>query len=427
MTTAWDPARASERFADSWRSERHWEHALAELSIQQPDAVHKSVYDPTTRIYLHSDRAYKITIKVEPPPLHRKQSQGGLEAEILGHCRGISRVPTAIEYAETTTAWSLAMNRIRGLNLESLSPGLTARETVVALSSLFATIVAISLRGIAHNDIVPRNVLMDDNGRVFLTDFDQAHRAGRTAALARNILGIRMQKPPVYGSWVSMVMRAGATLVPWRSGVRAPALPPDATDVQKKLYSAWDTARRSDANAPGKRLAYYSLSIGGLELPGERPWEERWQMLRGAVDFTNLRTLELGCNMGLLSCWLLKESRLASAVGVDADPLILSSAQQVADAYGVAASYELVDLDSVESWEDRFSASDFDLAFALNVLNWVSDKDRLLRFLSRFPVVVFEGHDTDEIEIDRFVRVGFSRHVILGKSERERTVFVFSR
>lgn len=424
MSATAEPERTGVCRANSWRSEELWQEVLAELSIPRIAVNYKSLYDLATRVYIHADRAYKITLKVGPPVLHRKISQAKLEADMLMQCDAIPTVPALIRYAETSTACVITMSRVPGFSLESQMAQLTARQAVSVLSSLLVTVVALSLRGIAHNDILPRNVLLDDLGKVSLIDFDQAHYAGFTSALARNILGIRMQKPPVYGNWMSTALRTCARLVPWRSEMRG-TLPADMTEVQRKLLAAWKTARRSNANAPGKYLAYYSLSVDGMELSGERPWDVRWQMLQNAVDFTGLRTLELGCNMGLLSCWLLKESGATSAVGVDADFLILNAAQQVADAYGVSTSFELVDLDSKESWENRFSADDFDVVFALNVLNWVRDKERLLRFLSRFSVAVFEGHDTDEIEIERFTSVGFSRHKVLGKSERQRTVFVF--
>ena len=63
----------------------------------------------------------------------------------------------------------------------------------------------------------------------------------------------------------------------------------------------------------------------------------------------------------------------------------------------------------------------------LNVLNLIQDKQRLMTFLGGFPLVVFEGHDQDAVEIKRFSDAGFPIHRILGTSDRGRTVFVFSK
>jgi len=39
-----------------------------------------------------------------------------------------------------------------------------------------------------------------------------------------------------------------------------------------------------------------------------------------------------------------------------------------------------------------------DIVFTLNVLNLVNYKDKVLRFLSNFPEMIIEGHDTTEVE-----------------------------
>lgn len=177
----------------------------------------------------------------------------------------------------------------------------------------------------------------------------------------------------------------------------------------------------------GEPVACYSLVAGGLKLPGEKPWEQRWDLLRGAADFSGLRTLDLGCNMGLLPIWLLKEGNAASSLGVDSDPLILASAKQIASALSINASFEKVDLNATYAWERRFEPTDFDLVFLLGVLDSIRDERRVMNFLAGFPLVVFEGHDRDEVEIERFSAAGFQTHRALGISDRGRTVFVFSK
>jgi SAM-dependent methyltransferase len=411
----------------SWRSETTWAHVLSSFSIGRPAIYHKSVYDPTIRTYLHGDSAHKITLKTDLPDLYPKIAAGSAEADLLRRCEGIPGVPSVRGFRETTSACVLSMNRLEGSSLQDVIGDLTILQACRIVVRLLQTTLAVSWRGIAHNDIVPRNIVISRRGQPCLVDFDQAHQTSRTKALLRNVLGVRTDRPMVYGSWLLIAARLVFRFLPKRRAASMPTLAPDASPVQRKLFRAWKTAQRASANARGKPVAYHSLFVGGMKLPGERPWERRWEMLRGAADFNGLRTLDLGCNMGLLSTWLLKEGNAASALGVDSDPLILASAKQVADAFSVNASFEKVNLDAAYEWEKRFEPADFDVVFVLNVLNLVQDKQRLMNFLGGFPLVVFEGHDQDAVEIKRFSDAGFPIHRILGTSDRGRTVFVFSK
>jgi len=57
-------------------------------------------------------------------------------------------------------------------------------------------------------------------------------------------------------------------------------------------------------------------------------------------------------------------------------------------------------------------------------MNWVMDKDNLIDLLSRQKVVLYEGHDNDQIETDRLRKAGFSGIERVAVSERGRSVFV---
>ncbi|MCC5829091.1 MAG: hypothetical protein JJU36_06545, partial [Phycisphaeraceae bacterium] len=47
-------------------------------------------------------------------------------------------------------------------------------------------VVRLSLRGVAHNDLGRHNILLADDGRVFVIDFDRATQCSPVAALYRN-------------------------------------------------------------------------------------------------------------------------------------------------------------------------------------------------------------------------------------------------
>lgn len=411
----------------SWRSEAAWAHVLASFSIGPPDVVHRSIYDPTIRTYLHRDLAHKITLKADLPDLYPKRSPGSREADLLRCCEGVPGVPSVRGFRETTLACVLSMGRLEGFTLQDGIGNLTVIQAASIIVRLLETTLAISWRGVAHNDIVPRNIVVSARNQPYLVDFDQGHHTSRVDALLRNVLGIRRNGPLIYGSWLLIAARLVFKRLPRRRAANMPILGPDASPVQRKLFGAWEVAQRANEKARGEPVARYSLLVEGMKLPGERPWEKGWEMLRGAADFKGMRTLELGCNMGRLPTWLLKEGNASSAVGTDSDPLVLASAKQVSDAFSAGASFEKIDLNATYAWERRFEPGSFDAVFVLNVLNGIKDKQRVMDFLAGFPLVVFEGHDQDAVEIKRFSDAGFPIHRVLGISDGGCTVFVFSK
>jgi 2-polyprenyl-3-methyl-5-hydroxy-6-metoxy-1,4-benzoquinol methylase len=203
---------------------------------------------------------------------------------------------------------------------------------------------------------------------------------------------------------------------------RLPYLPENADVEVKTLLNAWMIARLSSASSPDRNIAYYSLYFDGYHFPGERPWEERWKTLRDITDYSGKRILELGCNMALLSAFLLKERNAKEALAIDVNEDILEAAKCFATALGVSPKYQKQDFDSPGNWEMKVAAFCPDIVFALNVLNWVKDKKRFLEFLSGFSELIFEGHDSLDVEIGRLQSVGFSKIDIIGKSERDRHV-----
>lgn len=199
-----------------------------------------------------------------------------------------------------------------------------------------------------------------------------------------------------------------------------PVIPDAAGCLERRMLEAWRMAQRSDASSPGVQLAYYSLDYLGYHFPGERPWAARWATLRSITDCSGRRILELGCNMALLSSCLLKEGGAAACLAVDVDPQIIEAARLVASALGVCPDFRIQDFDAPEMWEDELEGFKPDIVFALNVLQWVRDKGRLMAFLGRFHEIIFEGHDSVEMEMRRFRDIGFSDIRLVTITERKR-------
>jgi len=201
-----------------------------------------------------------------------------------------------------------------------------------------------------------------------------------------------------------------------------PHIPENASSKLRLVDAAWRVARKSAANSPGADIAYYALDFEGVHFPGERDWSDRWRVLKGIAEVRSKRVLELGCNLALLSCHVLKEGGASAGLAVDCDADILRGAKNLADAYEVPLGLRQIDFDDPTGWEDELSAFEPDVVFALSVLNWVGDKQRFMEFLGRFREAVFEGHDEAATEIGRFRAVGFDHVVQVGLSERHRPI-----
>ncbi len=202
----------------------------------------------------------------------------------------------------------------------------------------------------------------------------------------------------------------------------APLLPADAGQELRALDKAWRIAAASTASSPGEIIAYYSLEHQGVQFPGERPWAPRWQSLCNITNYAGKRVLELGCNMGLLSVFLLKKAAVSAALAVDCDRSILQAAGHVADAFGVRPEFMRIDFDQDADWEVVLTDFRPDIVFALSVLHWIRDKERFLAFLGRFDEIVYEGHDSTRTERQRLRRVGFSAIDLVATSERSRPI-----
>lgn len=207
----------------------------------------------------------------------------------------------------------------------------------------------------------------------------------------------------------------------WRKPPRLPPLPAGASAELALAHRAWELAASSPANQAG--LCYYSLDFAGFPLPGERPWEARWQHLQATLPWRGARVLELGCNLGLLSTYALLAGAEA-ACGVDGDALLVESNRLVQQAFRVSYRTLHCNFDDARPWEDELAAFRPTVVTALSLLHWVEMKERFLRFLGRFDTVLYEGHDSDASERRRLEQAGFPDVTMVGRSEVNRAVFV---
>lgn len=201
----------------SCRSEATWARVLSSFSISQSATFHKSVYDPTIRTYLDGNSADRITLKTNLPDLYPKISPGSVEADLLRRCEGIPGVPSVRWFRETTAACVLSMDRLEGHALQDAINDLTIVQASGIVARLLRTTLAISWRGIAHNDILPRNIMVGSHDQPYLVDFD--HQTNRLYALFRNVLGLRTGQPMIDGSWLPIAARLSIPIpaTAWRN------------------------------------------------------------------------------------------------------------------------------------------------------------------------------------------------------------------
>lgn len=409
-------------------AETQWK-VFEEANDFQLDLVAKSPFDQGRRVYRIGENAWKVVCKSLTTSQSKRRANLEQEYKILECLDGAQIAPRPLGFfAQGDFEW-IAIEWIHGRKCGS-KKGLV--PNIQDLCKAWNALNRLSCLGISHGDVRPSNLLFNDAGQCIIIDFDQATNVGRFNAFISNIVGVAKS-----GRTISFLYLCRVTMSPiiprlLKSPVRAlrravsrhRRLPNSSqcnTPALEMLRRAWELGQRSNANAPNASVCYYRVEESGLVFPGERPWKDRWSVLRKVVDFEGKRVLELGCNLGLLSTWLLRHEGASQALCVDHDPEILSAAALTARAYEQTPMFCCVDFDQPSQWEKSLIQFEPEIVFALSVFNWVTDKDRFLRFLSRFPLVIIESHETFELERERMSPFGFDVSLV-AYSERDRPV-----
>ncbi len=210
------------------------------------------------------------------------------------------------------------------------------------------------------------------------------------------------------------------------------------TNVQiDKLSNAWELYKKSAATNINNlvkvglpNVPYYSLKIANKVLAGERPWDVRWNIIKAAgVDFNDKQILEVGCNMGLLSTFLLVDFKPRKVVGFDRDAIAVKCAQLIAEAFDVKPILHQLFLiqKNTQEWQ-KILGFGYDVVFLLSVFKYFNPAVQLdfMTFLQKnsFPVLIYEGDKFLEKELTIFKNAGYTRQLFIGKSDRGRPMFV---
>jgi hypothetical protein len=198
----------------------------------------------------------------------------------------------------------------------------------------------------------------------------------------------------------------------------------------------------SKCNTSGNGACYYEITAHGKTYPGERKWEDRWNLIKDCMNFDGKKILEIGCNMGMVMTYAKKFRNAGVCLGVDQpDQMLIDSnkkdtlkAAKLLDEAFLLKDISYLQMDLNKERYEEIIGTDYDVAVAMSILKWIDDQDRFLTYLSKFKYVLYEGHDSDDIEIERFAKHGFQAQVLgstqIGASypaDQKRTLILFTK
>jgi hypothetical protein len=411
----------SEREHPVLQREREWEEVAREVLGTDAELLAVSRWVPDSRAYAAGDRVAGIRFV---------GAAAGMKGGFAASAKALRAVDRPFEHRVESTWEALVVPRAEGSPLEFLLPQMTLGERVRVLRRVASELSRLHHEGVGHRDLRPDNVIVSPGGAVELVDFDRAVVGGPRSVAAADWLGVSDHGLTENAFWSlalftlaprtrslgrrlrGLVRRPRSYVHDWAEGDAG------VPDDVRLLARAWASAQLAGANAPGQGLAYYAFTYRGYHLPGERPWNLRWEAIRQSVSFDGKSVLELGCNLGLLSSFALLHGA-RSAIGIDRNERIVDAARLVAEALGVSPEFRRLDLTS-PGWEADLPRAD--VVTALSVVHWLPDPQRVLRFLGIHAEVIYEGHDSLEVETERLRSVGFAEVRVVLESERGRFV-----
>jgi len=158
---------------------------------------------------------------------------------------------------------------------------------------------------------------------------------------------------------------------------------------------------------------YYTIKINDFstKFGNRRDWKERWDIISEHIDFKGLKVLDIGCMNGLFSVFAMKYGGAEKVVGVDKQ--YERQYRALCKAFDVNSQFIRFNIDRDRCLEDTIGF-DYDIVSCMSVMNWVRKKRRLINFLRKFDKILYEGHESLEVELSRFTRYGY-KYQVLGK------------
>ena len=124
-------------------------------------------------------RGREVAVKIIPVYSAGERSRALREGQIAEGLKHKNIVET-LEVIPGEHEIYLVTEYVRGMPLDEAAKGYEVEEIVDSLAQILEALVYAHGQGIIHRDIKPQNALVDARGRVKLTDFGVAYRAGDT-------------------------------------------------------------------------------------------------------------------------------------------------------------------------------------------------------------------------------------------------------
>src|SRR5215217_5681154 len=124
-------------------------------------------------------RGKDVAVKVIPVYSAGERSRALREGQIAEGLKH-KNIVESLEVIPGAHEIYLVTEYVRGMPLDEAAKGYDVEEIVDVLSQILEALVYAHGHGIIHRDIKPQNALVDARGRVKLTDFGVAYRAGDT-------------------------------------------------------------------------------------------------------------------------------------------------------------------------------------------------------------------------------------------------------
>jgi 2-polyprenyl-3-methyl-5-hydroxy-6-metoxy-1,4-benzoquinol methylase len=407
--------------------EKNWSNLVKSYIGPGAQLVALSASSTQRRVYKKDRTIFKIVLSKE----NFYENTAEEEYLILKKIKHIYCVPKPISCDTYENCSILSIKEYNGEQIGQIGDYVSRfKASVVVIAK---GVFSLNRQGLRHGDIHIKNFLFLPSGEIKILDYDQAVFTTPLKAFLGDFLSIGKfpAKRCALRLFIQLLLSKLSPFLWPNLGIGAfirrlrfkkDLKELNSTHSDSELKLIWNQAKLSDSNAPGNRTSYYSLVYDDVIHQGERPWELRWAPINKAVNFKGKRLLELGCNLGLLSCYAQHAGALSGGLGVDQDPIIVAAAQNLAKFAEKDVKFLIHDFDNDDRLENAIEINNFDIVSAFSVLKWLKEKDRFLALLSHFDELLYEGHDSLDVEFSRLNSIGFYNISIITISERGRVV-----
>lgn len=255
------------------------------------------------------------------------------------------------------------------------------------LSALTTALTALHEQGVAHRDVHPSNVVVDDDGLPYLIDFEWATSCD--GEIGENCVDFE----------------------PWAALDHA--VPSVQMGIDQRGYHTIVNQLRGlplDEKTHGFKGVPYQ-QIDGV---GERDCQLRWDIMQPDVEGKTV--LDIGCNLG----WFVRKALDGDALyaaGWDNDEAVIEAASALRD----DGDFYAIDIDQRVQTGTAGDDRQWDVVFCLSVLQHLKDPDRVMKWM-------MEHGKTLYIEIPPRFITNYMADVLnaaemIGESERGRPIY----